>query len=200
MVMETAFRSEELFSQEEFWQWLELRPASDVNRYELVNGRIVMSPPAKFRHGYVEGNLHRLIAPFVHAAKLGITLGSSAGFDLPTGDTLEPDFAFISNARWAAGPLPREDEKGFTRIVPDLVVEIVSPTSVRRDRIEKRAIYARCGVRESWIVDPARGEVVVFEAVGDRFAEPHVLVAGEISSRVLPGLRVAVEELLATPL
>lgn len=198
--METAFRSEELFSQEEFRQWLELLPASDVNRYELINGRIVMSPPAKFRHGHVEANLHASITPFVRAHALGITLGSSAGFDLPTGDTLEPDFAFISNTRWAAGPRPREDEKGFTRIVPDLVVEIVSPTSVRRDRIEKRAIYARCGVREYWIVDPARGEVALFEAVADRFEEPRVLVAGEIPSRVLPGLKVLVAELLATPL
>jgi hypothetical protein len=49
MVMETAFRSEETFSREEFWSWLERLPASDVNRYELINGRIVMRPPAKLR-------------------------------------------------------------------------------------------------------------------------------------------------------
>lgn len=197
--METAFRSEELFTQEKFRQWLESVPASDVNRYELINGRIVMSPPAKFRHGFVEGNLHRLVGSFVEVNGLGITLGSSAGFDLPTGDTLEPDFSFISKERWAAGPRPRDDDEGFTRIVPDLAFEIVSPSSVRRDRIEKRIIYARCGVREYWVVDPARHEVALFTSIGDRFDEPRVLVSGEVPSRVLPALRVRVEDLLAEP-
>lgn len=197
--METAFRSEELFTQEEFRQWLESVPAADVNRYELISGRIVMSPPAKFRHGFVEGSLHRLVGSFVEANELGITLGSSAGFDLPTGDTLEPDFSFISKERWASGPRPQEDDEGFTRIVPDLAVEIVSPSSVRRDRIEKRIIYARCGVREYWLVDPARREVTLFARLGDRFDEPRVLVSGEIPSRVLPALRLLVEDLLAQP-
>jgi Uma2 family endonuclease len=199
MVMETAFRSEELFTQEEFWLWLEQRRESDVNRYELINGRIVMSPPAKFRHGFVEGNLHRLIAPSVHAAGSGITLGSSAGFDLPTGDTLEPDFSFISRERWQAGPQPSPGDKGFTRIVPDLAIEILSATSVRRDRIEKRLIYARCGVREYWLIDPTRGEIALFTSLDDRFGEPQVLTSGEIVSRVLPDLRIRVEDVLAEP-
>lgn len=197
--METAFRSEELFTQEEFHRWLETLPASDVHRYELLGGRIVMSPPAKFRHGFVEGNLHRCIGTFVDEKDLGITLGSSAGFDLPTGDTLEPDFSFVSRERWAAGPRPDDDDEGFTRIVPDLVVEIVSPTSVRRDRIEKRLVYPRCGVREYWIVDPARGEIAVFTSLGDRFDEPRVVVSGAIPSRVLHGLATRVEDVLRTP-
>ena len=107
--METAFRSEETFTQEEFWSWLEQVPASDVNRYELLNGRIVMSPPAKLRHGWVEANLHRTLGRHIDERSPGIVLGSSAGFDLPTGDTLEPDFSFISRERWEAGPKPRDD-------------------------------------------------------------------------------------------
>lgn len=197
--METAFRSEETFTQDEFWSWLERLPASDVNRYELINGRIVMSPPAKFRHGWVETNLHMTISRFVRERELGVTLGSSAGFDLRTGDTLEPDFSFISRDRWDAGPRPRDDEKGFTRIVPDLAIEIVSPSSVRRDRIEKRVIYARCGVREYWIVDPEMHEVAVYTTLGDRFGEPLLRASGAIASRVLPELRVEVEQILAEP-
>jgi Uma2 family endonuclease len=199
MVMETAFRSEELFTPEEFRRWLDERPAADVNRYELINGRIVMSPPAKLRHGVVESNLHASIAVHVRDRRLGITLGSSAGFDLPTGDTLEPDFSFISRERWEAGPRPLPTDEGFTRIVPDLAIEVLSPTSVRRDRIEKRLIYARCGVREYWLVDPTRREVTLFTSVGDRFPEPLVLGSGEIPSRVLPELHACVEDVLAEP-
>ena len=197
--METAFRSEETFTQEEFWSWLEQLPASDVNRYELLKGRIVMSPPAKFRHGWVETNLHRTLGRHIDELDLGIALGSSAGFALPTGDTLEPDFSFISRARWEAGPRPRDDEKGFTRIVPDLAVEIVSPTSVRRDRIEKRIVYARAGVREYWIVDPERHAVAVYATLGDRFDEPAVYSSGASGSRVLPDLKAPVEDVLAEP-
>lgn len=197
--METAFRSEETFTQEEFRRWLECLPPSDVNRYELINGRIVMSPPAKFRHGWVEANLHRTLGRHVDELGLGIVLGSSAGFDLPSGDTLEPDFSFISRERWNAGPQPRDDDEGFTRIVPDLAVEIVSPSSVRRDRVEKRIVYARCGVREYWIIDPERDEIAVHETVGDRFDEPRVVGSGTIRSAVLPALHVTIEELLAAP-
>ena len=61
-------------------------------------------------------------------------LGSSAGYDLPSGDTLEPDVSFLSAARLAAGPAP---ERGrFLRIVPDLVVEILSDSTAKRDRGE----------------------------------------------------------------
>ncbi len=197
--METAFRSEETFTREEFWSWLDQLPASDVNRYELLNGRIVMSPPAKFRHGWVEANLHRTLGRHIDERSPGIVLGSSAGFDLPTGDTLEPDFSFISRERWEAGPKPRDDEKGFTRIVPDLAIEIVSPTSVRRDRIEKRIAYARAGVREYWVVDPERNEVAVYATLGDRFDEPRAFTSGAIVSHVLPALQVSVEQILARP-
>jgi len=197
--METAFRSEELFTREEFHRWLETLPASDVHRYELLGGRVVMSPPAKLRHGFVEGTLHRLVGTLLEENGLGITLGSSAGFDLPSGDTLEPDFSCISRERWAAGPRPDDEDEGFTRIVPDLVVEIVSPTSARRDRIEKRLVYARCGVREYWIVDPARVEITLFASLGDRFAEPRVAASGTIPSSVLPGLAARVEDVLQRP-
>lgn len=197
--METAFRSEETFTQKEFWRWLEGLPASDANRYELINGRIVMSPPAKLRHGWVETNLHMTISTFVRDRGLGITLGSSAGFDLPTGDTLEPDFSFISRERWEAGPKPLDDEKGFTRIVPDLAIEIVSPSSVRRDRVEKRIAYARAGVREYWIVDPERAETAVYTTLGDRFDEPRVVTSGPVRSHVLPELHATVEQILAEP-
>jgi Uma2 family endonuclease len=199
MAMETAFRSEELFTQQEFHHWLGDVPPSDVHHYELVNGRIVMSPPADFRHGAVEANLHSWLTTHVRERRLGVTLGSSAGYDMPTGDTVQPDFSFISSARLAAGPEPRDGDESFTRIVPDLVVEVLAPSSVRRDRIEKRLIYARCGVREYWLVDPAEREVRVFTSLGDRFDEPRVVTHGEIPSAVLPQLQVTVEDLLAVP-
>ena len=53
MTAEAAFRSDEHFTQDEFRRWLDDRPQSDINHYELINGRIVMIPPAGWPHGRV---------------------------------------------------------------------------------------------------------------------------------------------------
>ena len=195
MPMETAFRSEERFTQEEFRTWLDRRPASDINHYELIRGQIVMSPPAGWPHGRVGANLVRLIGTHVDANKLGHVCDSSAGYDLPSGDTLEPDVSFISNARFAAGPAPVRGQ--FLRIVPDLAVEILSPSSASRDRIEKSEIYAANGVDEYWIVDSKRYEIAVLNRDGTAFGPPEIVTSGEIPSRVLPGLAVIVDEVFA---
>src|SRR4029453_11758530 len=104
--METAFRSEETFTQEEFWDWLQKRPASDAHHYELIRGRIVMSPPAGWPHASVAGALVHLLRSHVRSRGLGLVFESSAGYDLPSGDTVEPDVSFISGGRFAAGPAP----------------------------------------------------------------------------------------------
>src|SRR5262245_58977434 len=100
MALETAFRSEELFTQEEFWRWLQKRPSSDINHYELIGGRIVMTPPAGYPHGGVESLLVHRLVDFVEPRQLGKVFGSSTGYDLPSGDTLEPDVSFVSRARF----------------------------------------------------------------------------------------------------
>lgn len=188
MVQETAFRSEEKFTQEEFRRWLERRSASDVNHYELLRGRIVMSPPTSWRHGRIGAVLVRLLDTHVEAGCLGRVFDASTGFELPSGETLEPDVAFVSRESWEAGPRPQGDE--LLRILPDLVVEILSPSTARRDRTEKREIYAQNGVGEYWLVDPLRRE-------GGGFGAPASLAAGAISSRILPGCGARAEALFA---
>lgn len=195
MVQETAFRSEEEFTQKEFRRWLERRPASDVNHYELLRGRIVMSPPASWRHGRIGAVLVRLLETHVEAGRLGRVFDASTGFELPSGETLEPDVAFVSRERWEAGPRPQGDE--LLRIVPDLVVEILSPSTARRDRTEKREIYAQNGVGEYWLVDPLHREVGVLRREGGGFGAPVSVSAGPIPSLVLSGLAACAEDLFA---
>src|SRR5882724_7387745 len=159
MVTDTAFRSDECFTQEEFRRWIEERRDAGLNHYELIGGRIVMEPPAGWPHGRIGTTLNRLLDEHVQANGLGIVLDASAGFDLPSGDTLEPDVSFISTQRFAAGPPP---ERGrFLGIVPNLVVEILARSTARKDRTEKKDIYERNGVDEYWIVDPDRQNVTV---------------------------------------
>lgn len=131
----------------------------------------------------------------VERGDLGVVQGSSAGYDLPSGDTLEPDVSFISRARFAAGPAP---ERGrFVGIVPNLAVEILSRSTARRDRTEKKEIYEQCGVDEYWIVDPDRRAVTVFRLEDGRYAAGERARAGRIPSRVLPALEIAIDEIFA---
>jgi Uma2 family endonuclease len=193
MIAETAFRSEERFTQAEFWRWLQERPSADINHYELINGRIVMTPPAGWPHGSIEGNLVHLLNDHVRKAKLGMVLGSSTGYDLPSGDTLEPDVSFISAERFAAGPAPVRGK--FLRIVPNLAVEILSRSTSRRDRVEKKQIYERNRVDEYWIIDPDRREVIVYHLGKRGYGTGRRLRAARIPSRVLPKLPASAADL-----
>lgn len=195
MAAQTAFRSDERFTQRQFRRWVEDRPRSDINHYELIDGRIVMTPPAGWTHAHIEIRLAHVLEEHVAKHGLGRAFGSSAGYDLPSGDTVEPDASFVSADRFAANP-PR-DPNEFLRIVPNLVVEILSPGTAKRDRTEKKEIYERNGVEEYWVVDPPQKTVTVFGLEGGRYSEGRVYRNATVRSRVLSKLRVSVERLFA---
>ncbi len=187
----TTFISTETFTQGEFKCWVERRPLTDINRYELIDGRIVMTPPAGWGHGEVEARIVRLLGNFTEEHDLGRIFGSSTGYDLPSGETLEPDVSFISHDRWAKGPQVRRGQ--FLRIVPTLVVEILSPSTARRDRLEKKRLYEANEVEEYWLADPDRREVVVFRLVRMKYTSGTRYSASRtLRSRALPGFAVAV--------
>jgi len=195
VAMETSFRSEGTFTQSDFRRWLERRPPSDIHHYELIRGHIVMSPPAGAWHGCVGSGLNRLLGLHVKERRLGRLFDASAGFELPSGDTLQPDLAFVSRARWEAGPRPSGNE--FMRIVPSLVVETLSPSTERRDRTEKLDIHVQNGVDEYWLVDLHRRAITIFQRAGDVFGAPTTVTASRIPSLVLPDLEARVEDVFA---
>ena len=192
---DTAFCSDAHFDQASFGQWLRERPTTDRNHYELINGRIIMNPPAGWPHGRIDSILTRCLDVYVERHRLGIVLASSAGYDLPSGDTVEPDVSFISAARIAAGPPPTRGK--FLAVVPTLVVEILSPATSRRDRSEKKAVYERNGVSEYWFVDPEKQTVTIFSLRRDRYGSAKPIAAGYVRSRVLPGLRLSIARIFA---
>jgi Uma2 family endonuclease len=192
MDAEVTFRSQQRLTQEEFYEWLQQLPPHDIHHYELIHGRIVMTPPAGFGHGSVGSWLTYMLWQHVEHRDLGLVLDASTGYDLPSGDTLEPDVSFVSKARLAAAPKVAPER--FARVVPDLVVEILSPSTARRDRTVKKDIYAANGVREYWIVDQRRRSVIVFRRGDGGFDGSRVVAAGPLPSEVLPDLALTVEE------
>ncbi len=191
METEITFRSEQRLTQEEFFRWLQERP-DDTRHYELIHGRIVMTPPANFRHGALGAWLVYKLMLHVEPRGLGLVLDASAGYDLPSGDTLEPDVSFISKERLAAEPQPEPGR--FARIVPDLVIETASRSTARRDRTVKKEIYAVNGVREYWLVDPRSRTLTIFQEQGAAFDDGRSLKSGSVASAVFPSLELTVEE------
>ena len=134
----------------------------------------------------------------LHDRNLGKLFDASQGFELQSGDTVEPDHAFVSYERWVAAPAPEPGR--FLRVVPDLIVEVLSGRTASQDRGEKKAIYERNGVLEYWLVDPRAEEVTVFHAVAGRFDGGSVYGSTDrISSRVLRGLTIEMRDLMPTP-
>lgn len=199
-----VFESTTTMDQASFAAWVEARPAHDDHHYELLSGRIVMTPPAGWPHGNVEA---RLVTRMMLAAQRrtdgagdegpesGLVFGSSQGFELPTGDTVEPDACYVSRERWRAAPAPELGR--FLAVVPDLVVEILSSSTASRDRGEKRAIYCAAGVREYVLVDPRARALQVFTRGDDaRFDAGRTFDEHERwDSAVLPGLSLCAAEL-----
>lgn len=200
--METAFVSEERFTRDQFHAWAESLPADDRNRYELLDGRIAATPLPGWPHSRLAMRIASRLLPHVEANRLGEVLESSAGYDLPSGDCVQPDLSFFSTATLQHGPRPVEGKS--LAFAPDLVVEVLSPSTRRRDLTEKRAIYERNGVAEYWVVDPPARRVVIFVredgTSGDGppgFAPGIGWESGPAPSRLFPGIGLSIEQIFA---
>jgi Uma2 family endonuclease len=192
---DVVFESTRTMTQDAFEEWVLERERWDPNHYELLHGRIVMTPPAGYPHGEIAANIVALLHAFVKARRLGKVFDSSQGFAFPSGDTLEPDATFVSSERWSAAPAPESGK--FLRVVPDLAVEVLSSGTAPRDRGEKKAAYEANGVREYWLVDKTTREVVVFTARDGRYGRERVFADGELArSEILEGLEFAVSDVM----
>src|SRR5262245_18470789 len=133
----------------------------DGQKYELVNGRIVVSP-AGYRHGKVSMRLGRRLDQWAADHKLGDVLDSSTGFRLPGGNVRSPDVAFVAAAR-----APSRAPESFFDGAPDLAVEILSPADDSRVVLDKVGEYLRAGTRLVWVLDPERGSAAVYRSMAD---------------------------------
>ena len=191
-----VFESVETLDQAEFRAFVADRERQgDRAHYELLNGRVVMSPPAEYPHGEIGSKIQHAIRDFVRSRRLGRTFDSSQGFEPGSGDTVEPDHSFVSNERWDAAPPPVEGE--FLRVALDWIAEVLSTRTASRDRGEKKAIYAANRVREYWLVDPRARTVTVFVLDNGRYDAGTCHAEGElVRSEVFAGLALGVSDLL----
>jgi Uma2 family endonuclease len=160
----------------------------DGKRHELIDGEHYVTPSPNRKHQAILGNLHFLIRLWLESHPVGEVYLSPFDVVFTRFDVVEPDLLFISRER--AGSILTE--KHVTG-APDLVVEIGSKSTRKRDETIKRHLYERTGVTEYWIVDPELDVVRVYRRREERFERPAELSleAGDVlKTAVLPGLEL----------
>ena len=121
----------------------------DGNRYELIDGELLVSPSPRGIHQRAVLRLYDRVAPYVRAHRLGLTMLAPADLDLRSGQLVQPDL-YVAPLR-ADGREPLEWPEYE---IPILIAEVTSASTARHDRMTKRTRFQHSGVAQYWIVDP----------------------------------------------
>ena len=158
--------------------------------FELIDGELVGRNYPSASHQRILAELHLLIGNYAKTNKLGEVLFAPFGVVLDRFDDVQPDLMFVATARQE---IIQED--GIFG-VPDLVLEIISPSSIKTDRGKKFKLYERMNVLEYWIVDINNRSIEVYKREESGYEMMSFATGqGEVESFVLTGLRVAVDGL-----
>lgn len=160
----------------------------DQKRYELIEGDLYMVPAPGFYHQVISRNIETALWDFVKSRRLGVVLYAPVDVLLTPEDVVQPDILFISNERRSI-----ITEK-YLSGAPDLIIEILSPSSLERDKLVKRNLYAEHGVQEYWIADPAAKQIEVLLLKGQAFALHGIfLIDDRLTSPLLPEFELPLE-------
>lgn len=133
----------------------------EARREELIGGEVVaMSPSPRWNHMAVAGNIYGIFRDYLRGKKC---TPIQDGFDLylDDGNQFVPDFMVVCD--------PGKIKGNGVFGAPDLVVEVLSPSTMRNDKTHKKTAYARCGVREYWLVDPVSKFLEIYRRDGADF-------------------------------
>ena len=165
------------------------RTTPEDKRYELLDGDLLMTPAPNLKHQRVQVRLGSRLERFVEERALGELFFAPCDVVLSDHDVVQPDLLFVSREREHL--LSGDDA---VRGAPDLVVEILSPTTADRDRGYKHALYARHGVAEYWLVDPADETIAIHRLRDGALVVAHTFGRGQtLRSPLLAGFELDVD-------
>ena len=159
-------------------------------RYELIEGELFMVPAPAPYHQEVSKNLFLALNSYIESKKLGKVYYAPLDVVLSDKDVVQPDILFISRQRLSI--ITKKNIRG----APDLIIEITSSTTRKRDGVLKRKLYAKFGVKEYWLVDIEKEEVEVLSLGEKGFERVGLYNRDEtLSSPLLENLRIALSEI-----
>jgi Uma2 family endonuclease len=163
--------------------------------YEVIDSQVVEKPPIGALQGVFAAIFGHLLADYVHTHKLGMVIQKVLFKIHATRDLKRrPDIALVSRDRWPAGRLPPDRE--FWDLVPDLAIEVISPTNAATEVMEKIDEYFQAGVRLVWVIYPVQRKVHVYDSPHtSRVLSVENVLDGGV---VVPGFEISVREMFDT--
>ena len=159
---------------------------------DLLDGVMIVHSPAAPRHDDVAGFIRTAMRSFASYLALGIVLGPDVLFHPKPGRRFAPDILFVETAHNPIIELKQIEG------IPDLAIEVLSPSNRYEDLNEKYPAYREAGIKEIWLVDPDNEEVKIDKRRGKRYTS-RTLSTGRIESSVLPGFWLNAEWLWSEP-
>ncbi len=157
----------------------------DNNRYEIFNGELCMVPAPSTSHQSISRNLEFLIWNFVKQKGLGNVFDAPIDIVFDDDEVFQPDIVFIKSENQSI------IGKNAIQGVPDLIVEIVSPSSTFYDTVEKKEVYGKYGVKEYWLVFPDEKVIEIFILGKEGYLEfCKSKKEGIVKSKILEGLEI----------
>ena len=171
----------------------EMFPEDDKVIRELIDGELFVTPSPTFRHQQIALRLGAELHNYTKEHG-GAAVMAPVGVYLDDKNFVEPDVLFLR-----ADHLDRV-QGAYVRAAPDLVIEVSSPSTRKRDVTKKRELYERFGVAEYWFVDLDADRVEVYRLDEGRYGSPTLLMRGDtLVCEQTPGFSIAVDELLGPP-
>ena len=169
----------------------------DGQRHELIDGEHYVTLSPNTAHQRIVGKLHLALGRYLEMHPIGELFLAPFDVVFSQFDVVEPDLLYITAER-----RPEVLTKQHVRGAPDLVIEVGSPGTRRRDETIKRRLYERAGVIEYWVVDPELEVVRIYEPRGDGYARAREL-SGEaddtLTSPLFPGLELRLQTIFTSP-
>ena len=166
----------------------------DGKRHELIDGAHYVTPSPNTRHQAIVMNLSGMIWNYLQQHPVGRVFGAPFDVVFSDIDVVEPDLLFVTRARQEA-VLTTQHVRG----APDLVVEVESPDTRKRDATIKRRLYERFAVSEYWVIDPELDAIKVYRRIEVRYVRVAELLLenGDVlSTPPLPGLEMPLSRIL----
>lgn len=183
------------------WTYEALQQRDDAEgserREELWDGELLEMTSPRLIHQKILQRLYYILENHVREQNLGILYIAPHDLYVSATRFFQPDLSFVSRERLENERIEREDGQCLVA-PPDLCVEVVSPSTARRDRVDKVNAYAQFGVRHYWILDPEEGSLQAFVLDNGRYAlEAALSDENTFAPSLFPDLQIELSSIFA---
>ena len=167
-------------------------PDNDGIRKEIIEGELYMTPAPSLKHQTILGKLHIVIHNFVDNKNLGKIFLAPCDVVFSNINVMQPDLIFIAKKSYLI--LTDLNIQG----APDLLIEILSPSTKENDQIYKKQVYEKFGVKEYWIIDPVGESVEIWSLINKKYnLVEHANKEQTITSHLLKELKIELTQVFS---